>query len=78
MRLRCIRQGEVVAALQVAVNRTDPTTQKREIRGLVQCCSRFGLSEGYILTMDTEETIEVDGIKIQVVPAWKHFYTGGL
>jgi len=53
---------------------SDKKTFEREINGLVRCCKRFGLSEGYILTIGADETNKVDGIDVQILPAWKYSY----
>ena len=66
-------KGRVMEALQVTLDLSDDATRKREIKGLVQCCQRFSLAEGVIVTMNTDEVIEIDEIKIRVVPAWKYF-----
>lgn len=66
-------KGRVTDAIQVTVDLSDTNTREREIKGLLQCCKRFDLSEGTIITYDYSEIIEIDGVTIQVVPAWKYF-----
>jgi predicted AAA+ superfamily ATPase len=68
-----IEKGRVTEAIQVACDLADDKTRKREIKGLVQCCKRFDLAVGRILTLDTTETFEVDGINVEVMPAWRRF-----
>ena len=66
-------KGQVTDAMQVTLNLTDDATRKREIKGLVQCCKRFNLPQGVIVTLDTEENVETEGVKIRIIPAWKYF-----
>jgi uncharacterized protein len=66
-------RGQVVTAMQVSVDLYDPTTRKRELKGLISACKNLHLSEGYIITQDTQEEVVVDGIKVFIVPAWKYF-----
>lgn len=67
------QKGMVTSAIQVCVDLFDEATRKRELRGLVRCCTRFGLDEGVIITVNSEETINVDNITVRVVPAWRYF-----
>lgn len=69
-----IEKGKVTAAIQVAAEFVDSKTKEREVRGLVQSCLKFGLSEGVILTFDHEEQLEQEGIKITVLPAWQYCF----
>jgi predicted AAA+ superfamily ATPase len=68
-----IQKDQVTEAFQVSVGLSDEQTRAREIRGLVQCCKRFALEKGTIVTLDSEEQLENSGIQIEVVPAWRHF-----
>jgi predicted AAA+ superfamily ATPase len=45
--------------------------EERELRGLTSALSYFNLSEGIIITADTEDEILQDGKKIHVIPAHK-------
>jgi predicted AAA+ superfamily ATPase len=68
-----LAKGRVEEAFQVAVDLSDDETRKREVRGLVQCCQSLGLEKGYILTLNSEEQFESDGVRVEVVPAWRFF-----
>jgi predicted AAA+ superfamily ATPase len=68
-----IEKGNVIKAVQVTTEITDTKTKNREIKGLIQACTKFNLSEGVILTFDHAKEIEQDGVKISVVPAWQYF-----
>lgn len=69
-------QGRVTAAIQVTAMLADPVTRKREIAGVREAMAEFGLSEGFILTLDDEETIQDNGITIHVQPVWRWCLTG--
>jgi predicted AAA+ superfamily ATPase len=45
--------------------------QDREINGLLEAMDFFNVDEGEILTHDAEDTILINGKKINVMPAWK-------
>ena len=62
---------DVTEAIQVTVSLSDEKTRKREIRGLMDCCEKFGLQSGLIVTLDRAEEIEINGIKIRVVPLYR-------
>lgn len=59
---------DVTGAIQVAVSLGDSRTRKRELRGLLDCCSAVGLAEGLIITADTTEELIVDGVKVTIMP----------
>ncbi|MEI7690275.1 MAG: ATP-binding protein [bacterium] len=69
-----INKEQVIEAIQVTYDISDKKTLEREINGLVRCCKRFGLSEGYILTIGADETNKVDGIDVHILSAWKYSY----
>jgi len=69
-----IEKGMVRNAIQVSVDLTDKETREREIKGLVQTCIKFNLSEGIILTFDHNEQIKQEEINITMVPAWQYFF----
>ena len=66
-------KGRVTDAIQVTVDLSDTATREREVKGIMQCCKRFRLSEGTIITYNYSEVIEIDDVTIRVVPAWKYF-----
>jgi len=61
------RQGQIVAAIQVCLEMEESSTRRREFDGLNEAMLAYELSEGWIFTLDTEET---DGA-ITVIPIWK-------
>ena len=46
-------------------------TRQREIKALLKACSVTNSKKGFIITFDTEETFDEDGVNIEVVSAWK-------
>ena len=63
--------GRITQAYQVTVKMEDEKTRKREIEGLQEAMDAYQLSEGYIITMDEQEELVVDGKAIHVVPTWE-------
>jgi predicted AAA+ superfamily ATPase len=73
-----IERGNVTGAIQVSADLTNAQTRSSEIRGLIQACKRFSLHRGVILSFDHEEQIEMDGIQVSILPAWRYFFEHGL
>jgi predicted AAA+ superfamily ATPase len=69
-----MEKGMVRGAIQVSINLEDEKTREREIKGLVQTCIKHHLSEGTILTLDHNEELEQEGIKVKILPAWQYFF----
>lgn len=69
------QEAGITQAYQVTVSLSDTKTRKREISGLQEAMSAYGLSEGYIITIDEKETIQVDEGVIHIVPAWEWMLT---
>ena len=66
----------VTAAIQVSVYFGSLVTREREVLGLMAAMEEYGLNEGYILTLDDEEVMEIAGRdgekrKIIVNSVWK-------
>ena len=65
-------KGKITEAYQITLSLKDSETRKREFAGLVSAMDAFGLSEGYIITLDEIEEIDVDGNrKIHVLPFYR-------
>ena len=58
-------------AIQVSYNITDDTTFERETKALIKLNAAFEISKAIIITHDDERDIEIDGLKIEVIPIWK-------
>lgn len=48
----------------------------RETEGLLEAMVCFKMTEGYILTLDTEDTLQYNGNNIIVLPVWKWLLKG--
>jgi predicted AAA+ superfamily ATPase len=66
-------RGKIIEAIQVCFDLSIPETKKREIRGLKKICSRFGLDKGTIITSDTREEFDTEGVNIEAVPFYRKF-----
>ena len=67
-----LREGnQIVQAIQVTTNLSDPKVKKREIEGLMEAMKTYHLREGIILTENEQDTIKINGFVISVIPIWK-------
>lgn len=62
---------KIVEAIQITTNFTMPDLKTREIDGLSDALFTYKLSEGLLLTLETEEIITRKDKKIIVKPVWK-------
>lgn len=62
-------------AIQVCVELTSKTAE-REIRGALQGAALPGARKPLILTLDQHDRISVDGVPVEVQPAWKWLTAG--
>ena len=58
-------------AIQASYSIADNATFERETRAFVKLNSAFEIKRSIIITSDEEREIEVDGVKIEVIPIWK-------
>jgi len=56
--------------IQVTLELND-TSSQREFAGVVEACKWLKIDRGMIITLNEEREEVVDGVTIQVVPAWK-------
>jgi len=62
-----LKQGlHITTAIQVCYELTDQN-RKREVRGLLSALSKFDLNEGYIVTLNQNESITIEGKTIFVL-----------
>ena len=67
-----VREGmRIQAAYLVTIAMNDKKTRKREINGLLEALEAYDLPEGFILTMEDKEEVEIDGKQIHVLPTWE-------
>jgi len=65
------KDGKINKAIQVTYSLENEETKKREFKGLLKVCKKFNLNKGYIITYDSEDYIEIDSIKIEIIPFFK-------
>jgi predicted AAA+ superfamily ATPase len=65
------KNGQIVNAIQVCQSLGQAETRSREINGLLEAMKQYQLLTGTIITEDEEETININQLTIQVVPAWR-------
>lgn len=63
-------------AIQVSYNIQDDDTYERETKALLAYAKRFDCKELFIITMDEEKDITLDGNTIHVMPLWKMLLKG--
>ncbi|MBM3700724.1 MAG: ATP-binding protein [Actinobacteria bacterium] len=67
-----IAENEAInEAIQVCTDTSNSQTLNREVRGLVSACKEYGLKRGMIITLYDEKSYEFDGMKINIMPAYK-------
>jgi hypothetical protein len=61
----------ITQAIQVTYDMSNHDTKNREIKGLLHACKNFNLTNGVIVTYDTEDEMVQDDIKIELIPFYK-------
>ena len=54
----------------------DDNTYERETKALLAYAKRFDCKELFIITMDEEKEVNLDGNIIQIIPLWKMLLKG--
>jgi predicted AAA+ superfamily ATPase len=65
------KDNRIVQAIQVSLNLTDNQVKSREIEGLIEAMSAYGLQEGLIITETEQSTLKIEHFHIKIVPIWK-------
>ncbi len=65
------KEGGQALPIQVCWQMTTEETRQREIKGLLKACKTTDSKTGIIITLESEETITINEIKIEVIAAWK-------
>ena len=65
------RQEGIPLPVQVTTSLKDESVRNREIKGLLKACRFCEVKKGFIITLEEEETYQVSGIEIEILPAWK-------
>jgi len=66
-----IKEGPKIAQVIQCCYELTKDNKEREITGLTEAMDKFKLKEGFILTYDQEEEINLKGKKVIVKPVWK-------
>ncbi|MDO9255468.1 MAG: ATP-binding protein [Bacteroidales bacterium] len=70
-----LRNGfNITAAIQVCDSFENEMTKQREINGLLDAMHTYNLQTGLILTIDSEETLQIGECQIQFLPTWKWLF----
>lgn len=69
-----VQENDVITQLiQVCWDLSDENTLKRELRGLVTASKVTKCKKCTIINIDEDKDIEIENIRIRVIPAWKWF-----
>lgn len=66
-----VKDGPRIQLIQVAHDIMEEKTRSRELRAIVHACQELKLERGTLVTFDHTETIDIEGITIDVIPAYK-------
>ena len=58
-------------AIQVTTSLGADKVKEREVEGLVEAMKAYQLNEGLILTENEYALLDVEGLRIEVLPLWK-------
>lgn len=61
----------IVEVIQVCYRFDEPTVTEREIKGITEAMTQYGLTRGTIITVGTTREMEISGMSISVTEAWK-------
>ena len=64
-------KSKIVQVLQVSRDLQAGVNEERELAGLRGAMKEFKLKEGTIITQHQEEILKIDGLIINIIPAWK-------
>jgi predicted AAA+ superfamily ATPase len=67
-------RGKAVHLYQVCYQFSDPGVRNRELRGILQTASYLKVKDIFVITFNEEETIEMNGFIVKVLPAWKWLF----
>jgi uncharacterized protein len=66
-----LKENEEPLPIQVAWSLEQLHTRDREIKGVLKTCAYAKVKKGLILTLEESDSLEFDGVKIEVMPVWK-------
>ena len=65
--------GKIESLIQASINISNKYTLERELRPLISSSKYFNVTSVMLITYDAEKKIELDGVVVNVIPAWKWF-----
>ena len=65
-------QGKPKEAIQVCADLSSEKTYQRELDGILKTCLDLKLKEGLIISLDEEREVELQGIRINILPFYKY------
>jgi hypothetical protein len=65
------KNNQIIQAIQVTLNLADKKVKNREIEGLIEAMKTYGLYEGFIITENEQNILEIEQFKIRIIPIWK-------
>jgi predicted AAA+ superfamily ATPase len=63
--------GRVERLIQVCTSLADPATRERELNAVHEAMRELGVDEAEVVTLEDEETIALEGGRVDVFPAWR-------
>ncbi len=67
-----IREASTITeVIQVCYRFDEPAVTEREIKGVTEAMTLYGLTYGTIITVGTTKEMEISGMRISVIEAWK-------
>lgn len=66
--------NRIIQAIQVTTTLLNQELKKREIEGLLEAMKAYDLQEGIILTENEHDIIEIEGLRLVVMPIWKWLF----
>ena len=67
-----LSEDKKLLPVQVCYSLAEPDTRKRELSALVETAREIGSKTASIVTYAEEESLEIDGLSVKVIPAWKY------
>jgi uncharacterized protein len=67
-----IKDKKAFSPVQITYTIQEPETKQREIKGLLLACEYLKVKKGTIVTYEEEDSLKINNIKIEVIPAFKY------
>jgi hypothetical protein len=68
-------RDKAIEAIQVCYDMSDKDTREREIAGLLEACKALGLGSGVIVTLDEDDELTIDDVRIKLISVYKYLYS---